>query len=374
MTDRFTAIGLMSGTSMDGVDVAVIDTDGDNVIGRGACETHAYDASWREQLHQAVARSHDYDAPVHNDFFSDIERRLTQHHCDILADFMNRHGVSHCDVIGFHGQTLRHAPQARWCWQLGDGQQMAVQMKTRVVNRFRDGDLAHGGQGAPLVPLFHRALARADGWHPPLAIMNIGGIANVTALIAPDDVRASDVGVGMALLDDFCLNHGLHDWAQRDELAAHGQPHEETVARYGGNSFFAGEFWHKPRALHRQDFHEVMQDAPASLSLADGCATWIHCTAVGVMVALHQLAKVMGAHCDVVVCGGGRHQKQLMSLLRARWDGQLVNCDERGWQGDGVEAQAFAWLAVRSMRGLPLTLPSTTGVSQAVTGGLVWQP
>ena len=117
-----------------------------------------------------------------------------------------------------------------------------------------------------------------------------------------------------------------------------------------------------------------MQEAFASLSLADGCATWIHCTAVGVMVALHQLAKVMGVHCDVVVCGGGRHQKQLMSLLQEKWDGQLIDCDARGWQGDGVEAQAFAWLAVRAMRGLPLTLPSTTGVRQAVTGGLVWQP
>ena len=350
------ALGLMSGTSLDGVDAALIETDGVTVSGFGPWRTTPYPDDLRERLRAVIEGRGGREA---------AERALTAFHAEVAEALLAEDGVRREEVVlaGFPGHTVRHEPEAGLTDQIGDGAALARRLGLDVVNDFRSNDVTAGGQGAPLVPLFHAALARRSGLDTPLAVLNLGGVANVTWIGGPDDedLLAFDTGPGCALIDDWVLGRtgaaldhdgslarsGTADRAALDALLAH--PHFEAKP---------------PKSLDRNAFDPAPVDG---LSASNGAATLVAFTAEAVRRAL---AHMPASPLRWLVSGGGRHNPALMAALSERL---RVPCDaaERvGWQGDALEAQAFGYLAVRSRRGLPLSLPRTTGVPHPVSGGV----
>jgi anhydro-N-acetylmuramic acid kinase len=262
-------------------------------------------------------------------------------------------------VIGFHGHTILHRPQEGRTWQIGDGALLAAETGIDVVADLRGNDVALGGEGAPLVPLFQAALA-AD-LPRPLAVVNIGGVANV-AWIGPGEgaVLAFDTGPGNALINDWVEQRG-HEPLDRDgALALAGRVDEALLARLLDHPYFDRR---PPKSLDRDDFSA----APvAGLSLEDGAATLTAFTAGAIARAAEHFAAPVRRW---LVTGGGRHNPTLMATLAARVEAPVQPVEAVGWQGDALEAQAFAYLALRSLAGLPLTLPTTTGVSRPASGG-----
>ena len=351
------ALGLMSGTSLDGVDAALIETDGVTVSGFGPWRTAPYSDDLRAQLRAVIERRGGRE---------DAERALTAFHADVAQALLAEAGVRREEVVlvGFHGHTVRHEPEAGFTDQIGDGAALARRLGIDVVNDFRSNDVAAGGQGAPLVPLFHAALARRSELAAPLAVLNLGGVANVTWIGGPtdEDLLAFDTGPGCALIDD---------WVRRKTRAAldldGGLARSGTVDRAALDALLVHPYFDAkpPKSLDRNAF----DPAPVSgLSAGDGAATLVAFTAEAVRRAL---AHMPAAPLRWLVTGGGRHNPALMAALAERLH---VLCDavERvGWQGDALEAQAFGYLAVRSRRGLALSLPRTTGVPHPVSGGVV---
>ena len=266
---------------------------------------------------------------------------------------------AHADVIGFHGQTILHRPQQARTWQIGDAALLARETGLPVAWDFRTADVAAGGQGAPLVPVFHQALAARLA--KPLAVLNIGGVANVT-WIGQDGIAAWDTGPGCALLDDFCLRH-LGEPMDRDgRLSASGTPHEPSLARLLAHPFFARP---APKSLDRQDFAQALALVEA-LSVADGAATLAAFTARAVAASLWPAPPR-----HVLVTGGGRLNPAIMAALRAALPCTVAPVESVGWNGDALEAQCFAYLAVRVERELPLSFPGTTGVARPLSGGAI---
>lgn len=366
MPDLFapvTAIGLMSGTSLDGIDAAVLETDGETYARAGGALTLPYDDTLRRDI-RALLGSRDQKAA------RDVEARLTEAHARAVQSLLAQTGlaVEGVGVIGFHGHTITHAPppapgQPGWTWQIGDGAALAALTGIDVVNDLRGGDMAAGGHGAPVVPVYQAA--RAAGVEKPIAVLNIGGVANITFIgEAVEDLIAFDTGPGNALIDDWVQQH---TGAARDDggaLAASGKADFSVVETMLDNPYFAKP---PPKSLDRLDF---TLDAAQGLSPENGAATLTRFTAEAAGRALAHLPVRPRA---LYVTGGGRHNATIMREISEVFALPAGPVENLGWNGDMLEAEAFAYLAVRSLRGLPLTFPSTTGCAEAVTGGRLWQ-
>jgi anhydro-N-acetylmuramic acid kinase len=353
---RYRSIGLMSGTSMDAIDVAYLETDGERQLQAGAWASEPYP----RELRQALLGLDTEAAELPH-----FERQVTQLHIDVVRDFCSRNDIdpASLDCIGFHGQTIKHEPHLGKTWQLGDGERMARALGCVVINRFRDADLGEGGQGAPLAPAYHRALAQASGLRLPVAVLNIGGVSNVT--LVADALHAFDCGPGNALIDDWVRNRAGIPYDDGGRLAATGAVHEKALAQLMDHPYFSLQ---GAKSLDRNHFSV----APVNeLSVADGAATLVAFTAGAIALA----ARLLPMRPDLwIVVGGGRLNETLVRQLQAALSCEVVVAEQVGWAGDAIEAQAFAYLAVRSLRRLPLSWPTTTGVREPVTGGVCHMP
>ncbi len=358
------AIGLMSGTSLDGIDIALIETDGAAHVralgGASVAYPEAFQTRLRQALRDAVGIVNRGDRPG---CLADVERELTERQADALLRFMGDKSLqpSAVDVIGFHGQTVLHRPEIGLTVQLGDGPLLARTVGVDVVYDLRAADCTAGGQGAPLVPVYHRALA-AKVRERPVAFVNIGGVANVTWIGRDGSLLAFDTGPGNALLDDWMLQHTGVARDEGGQLAATGTIHELSLAAYLAWPFFAVP---PPKSLDRNAFPT---DIVAGLSPADGAATLTAFTAESIALARAHFPEPPELW---IVCGGGRRNGTLMAWIAQRTGAAVVPAEALGFDGDNMEAEAWAYLAVRSLERLPLTFPGTTGVAAALTGGVL---
>ncbi len=355
------ALGLMSGTSLDGIDAAIVRTDGERVLEFGPNTTVPYYAAFRARLRAVLGATADDGGQLQS-----VVRDLTVKHAltvrFLLAE--NDMTASDIDLIGFHGHTIWHNPGAGITRQIGDGELLSSLTGISVIDDFRGQDVAAGGQGAPLAPLFHAVLAR--DLEKPLAVVNLGGIANITwigpASAAGEDERilAFDTGPGNAPIDDWTFRLTGKSFDEDGALARAGKADEAIIDAILDHSFFRQP---PPKSLDR---HTIELAGLDSLSPADGAATLTKLTAAAVGKARRFLP---ASPRRWLVAGGGRHNGALMEALVAALDAPVETVEAVGWNGDVLEAQAFAYLAARSRYGLPLSLPGTTGVAQPTTGG-----
>jgi len=354
----------MSGTSLDGIDAALIETDGEALVRPGPALTIPYGARTRSLLRAAID-----DAPAaieggplpHS--IREAESLTSEAHARAVEALLDKAGLKAGEVglIGFHGQTILHRPALRRTWQIGDGALLARLTGIDVVNDFRSADVHAGGQGAPLMPLYHAALAGESGLPMPLVAVNIGGVSNVT-YIDGDMVLAFDSGPGNAPIDDWMHRHTGRPVDEGGALARQGHIDQAALATMLAHPFFDRV---PPKSLDRQDFG---MGAVEGLSPADGAATLAAFTAAAIASAREHFPDVPATW---IICGGGRHNDFLMERLREAVQARVCRSEEAGWDGDALEAQGFAYLAMRSIKGLPLSLPTTTGVPEPMTGGVL---
>jgi anhydro-N-acetylmuramic acid kinase len=351
-------IGLMSGTSLDGVDAAWIETDGEAVRAFGPWLTIAYDGDLRASLRGLLDRSRELRAD--DPELAAAVRSLTEYHARAALVLGGTP-----DLIGFHGQTILHDPAARRTWQIGDAALLARMTGAPVVHDFRSADVAAGGQGAPLAPVFHAALARA--LPRPLAVLNIGGVANVTWIGADDEIIAFDTGPGNGPLDDWVYRHRGERFDRDGALAMAGRADAAVLGRLLAHPYFDEP---APKSLDRLAFADALAASGVEeLSPEDGAATLVAFSAGAVAAA-----RLPAPPCRWLVCGGGRRNPAIMAALRASLAGPVEPVEAVGWNGDALEAQCFGFLAARVAAGLPISFPTTTGVPRAMAGGVVTHP
>ena len=368
MTKLRTVLGLMSGTSLDGIDVAAIETDGENIIRSLGQLYIPYDEEARSLLQAALeaaqnAQTSDWRAA---DTWPEPVRRaemlVSEAHIEAIKRFQAKHDMAFT-LVGFHGQTVLHQPEAGVTVQIGDPQLLARATNCAVVGQFRLADIANGGQGAPLAPLFH--VARAKSQSGALGVLNIGGVANITLLNEDGKICAFDTGPGNALLDDWVSAKTGSPYDVDGTLARKGRVDEAVLQRLLSHAFFDRA---PPKSLDRLAFDP---SPVAALLPEDGAATLTAFTAAAVARGL----EIAGyAPARLIVCGGGRHNPALMEALQETTGVAVENCDALGWAGDALEAEAFAWLAARHCLGLPTSVPETTGVSEPTVGGRMYNP
>lgn len=358
----YTAIGLMSGTSLDGMDAALIETDGQGYAKPLGFVTLPYEEELRESLRACLGKRADADGAVKK-----AEEQMTFAHAGIVKELLAETGrrADDVDVIGFHGQTVFHDPDNRFTWQIGDGELLACETGINVVNDFRSADVAEGGEGAPLLPLYHRALAAAQ--EKPLVILNLGGVGNVTWLgqakkNGENDILAFDTGPANAMIDDFVRLRTGRNFDEGGALADKGRAEDNIIARWMNHEFFRRT---PPKSLDRNVWSI---DDVAHLSDANGVATLTRFTVEAVIDALRYMPEAPEAW---YVTGGGRKNPVLMEWLRHVLKASVSSVADLGWNGDALEAEGFAYLAVRCLGGWPLSLPETTNVAKAVTGGVL---
>jgi anhydro-N-acetylmuramic acid kinase len=358
------ALGLMSGTSMDGIDVALLETDGDRELRHGPASGTSYPpetkVKLRSALKEAVALKDRSDRPA---ALGALEHELTELNAQAVAHFLQANGIdkSTIDVIGYHGQTVLHDPARAMTVQLGDGPLLAAWTDIDVVYDLRAADMAAGGQGAPLVPVYHRALASLLD-ELPVAFLNIGGVANVTWIGAEGRLLAFDTGPGNALLDDWMLKRANAAHDSNGAVAAGGSIDEEALTVLLTNGYFGLP---PPKSLDRDAFSPAPIEG---LALGDGAATLTAFTAASIGKAREHMPREPRTW---VVCGGGRKNRTLMSMLAGHVANAVVPVEAIGLNGDVIEAEAWAYMAVRSTLGLPITFPETTGVAAPMTGGVL---
>ena len=365
------AIGLMSGTSQDGVDVALIDTDGEAIAQFGATACRPYTKAERTLLRRATAAAANLtERTARPDIVAKAEQLVNDAHAEAVETFLAANDLTSANLaaVGFHGQTLLHRPERGLTVQIGDGHALAARLGIPVVFDFRAADVAAGGQGAPLAPVFHRALVRRLRQAPPVAVLNLGGVANVT-FIDGDTLIACDTGPGNALLDDFLRLRTGRPLDTDGRKAAAGKVDEKAIERMLQHPFFASP---PPKSLDRNDFRGLVGDTLDGIGVEDGAATLTALTAAAVARVVPHLPR---APKTWIVAGGGARNPTLMQMLGERLKpAGIESAHDAGWSIDSLEAQAFAYLAVRSLRGLPISFPGTTGVAHPLTGGVLAQP
>ena len=366
--DPIWAVGLMTGTVLDGnIDVALLRTDGERIEQFGPYRLAPYRQWIRTLLEEtlAEARRWNFEGPEPATFRT-AEEALTRAQAEAVKEVVESAGLTLSDigVVGFHGQSVLHrAPQPGRLGatrQLGDGDLMHALLGVKVAYDFRSADVRAGGQGAPLAAIYHEALLRQIGATGDVAVLNLGGVANITWWDGADRLIAFDTGPASAPLNDFVKGHGLGDMDRDGALAFKGQVDETRLAALLRHPYLAAPY---PKSLDRFDFPSSMADG---LGAADGAATLTAFTASAVGKALDLLPRRPQR---LVVCGGGRHNPAIMAMLGSRAGVEAVPAEAVGWRGDAIEAECFAFLAVRVLRGLPISFPTTTGAPRPLTGG-----
>lgn len=356
------AIGLMSGTSLDGVDAALIETDGGRVVKPLGFVTLPYPASLREQVRGLFGRTNDDDGAVRS-----AAHELTNHHLAAILSLLVQTGyqADEINVIGFHGQTITHLPDRHFTWQIGDPEHLVSTLGRPVVFDFRVADVEAGGQGAPLIPIYHQALAAQAGIDLPVAILNIGGVANITYIGADDgELIAFDTGPGNALIDDMVLHRTGDSFDKNGRIAQAGHADQELIDRWMAHRYFTAA---PPKSLDRNDF-AVAQNL-AGHTTEDAVATLTAFTVESVAASFRHLPALPRR---LLVAGGGRHNGTIMAALSARLNIPVEPVDKYRLNGDAMEAEGFAYMAVRRMKDLPISFPGTTGAPYAMPGGRIY--
>ena len=361
MGEKCTVIGLMSGTSIDGVDAALVVTDGETVFARGQFCHIEYPDDFRARLRESLERAAAAGEKIKDSFFEALEKDLTEWHARAVALVLEENGkrAGDIDLIGFHGQTLFHAPEQKFTWQLGNGAMLARMTGIDVVGDFRSHDMKHGGEGAPFLPLYHRALFRDRAIDAPVAVLNIGGVSNVTWLFG-DKILAFDCGPGNALMDDFVAKREGAAFDEGGKLAGQGTVNKTILTAWINHPYFCAI---PPKSLDRNDFKVEQLEA---LSTKDGLATLAAFTIEAISKSTNHFEAPPQTW---LVTGGGRHNDYLMERLGKKLAADFTPIEEAGSNGDSIEAEGFAYLAVRSVRGLPLSVPGTTGIDKPRSGG-----
>ena len=356
------AIGLMSGTSLDGIDAALIDTDGEGEVRRIAFRGEAYSDAARAQLADATALALTFDKPRASPVIVAAGELIVRTHVMVVHKLLADAGIAahEVGVIGFHGQTVAHRPDRGWTWQIGDGAALARATGITTVADMRSDDVAAGGQGAPLLPIYHAALV-AD-LEKPVAVLNLGGVGNVTYVGTDGALVAFDTGPANGLIDSWVEAETGARFDECGALAASGRVDTAVLTAMLDHPYFAAP---PPKSLDRSDF--TIQPA-RGLGAADGAATLTAFTAATVAEAL--------AHLPVrpkrlMVVGGGRHNPVMLAMIEQRTGLTPEPADALGWNGDSVEAEGWAYMAVRALKDLPISFPGTTGAPRPMTGGTV---
>ena len=351
-----TILGLMSGTSCDGIDIALLKTDGHTIGEFGPGMVFTYDDLFSNQLRNLFLEK-DYLNILR------IEKKLTELHASAVFDFLKKEilDIKNIELIGMHGHTVIHLPKEKISLQIGNPCLLSELTGASVISNFRIRDIARGGEGAPLVPIFHQAIAKKfllDN----VAFLNIGGVSNIT-YIEGNNIHAFDAGPGSALIDNFVRERCQLSYDNNGEIAAKGKPDERIL-----KSCLSDQFYKKnpPKSLDRNHFNYIDL---TNINLEDGAATLTYITAKSIEAGVRLLNKRPN---KILICGGGRKNKFLVDIIKQELaDIDLCIIDEIGINGDLVEAYAFAYLAARSNLKLPLSYPTTTGTSSPCTGGLI---
>ncbi|MGR6327662.1 anhydro-N-acetylmuramic acid kinase [Sphingomonas sp. XXL09] len=356
------AIGLMSGTSLDGIDAALIETDGEAEVRAIAFRGEPYSDAAREQLAAATALALTFDRPRQSPDIVAAGELIDRAHALAVHKLLRDAGVAAADVavIGYHGQTIAHRPDRGWTWQIGSGDTLARATGITTVSDLRSADVAAGGQGAPLLPVYHAALV-AD-LAKPVAVLNLGGVGNITYVGADGSLIAFDTGPANGLIDSWVEAESGARYDAEGALAAAGRVDETVLTAMLDHPYFDAP---PPKSLDRNDF--TIQPA-RGLAAADGAATLTAFTAATVAEALTLLPERPR---QLIVAGGGRHNPTLLRMIGERTGLTPVASDTLGWNGDAMEAEGFAYMAVRTLKGLPISFPGTTGVPAAMPGGVV---
>ncbi|WP_439272712.1 anhydro-N-acetylmuramic acid kinase [Pseudochrobactrum sp. HB0163] len=375
MTALYHAVGLMSGTSMDGIDLALIRTDGERFVERLGSGNMAYSGAFRARLQQGLTDARAItQRDERNGILKQLEHDLTLLHAVAVQDFLFANGLQaqDVDVIGFHGQTVLHRPDEALTVQIGDGALLARETGIDVVYDMRAQDMRYGGQGAPLIPAYHAALAYNLPEKPqmpvvqmPVVLVNIGGISNLTYIDEEGRLAAFDSGPGNMLIDQWMELHELGHFDAGGAVAMTGQTNAALAAHYLDHVFFTGN---QRRSLDRGDFTIPEKN---SVSVADGARTLAYVAAASIVRSAAYLPQKPRTY---VVSGGGRKNAAIMTELKnlaATGGAVVIDADEAGLDGDSMEAEAWGYLAVRSLKNLPLTYPTTTGCRQPVSGGVL---
>lgn len=346
-------IGLMAGTSVDGIDASLVETDGERLTASGHAVTLPYRAATRDRIFAAMEAP---DAPR-----ADLDAMIADDHAEAVEEIIAMAG-RHPDLIGFHGQTIFHDPGRGVTIQAGSAERLAARVGVPVFHRFRQADIAAGGQGAPLAPIYHQALINALGCALPAAIANIGGITNITRW---DGQRLTgfDTGPGNALMDQLARLHLNADYDHDGQLAAAGQADKAWVEAVLADPYFSLD---GPKSLDRSIVLGFADSLPSGTP-ADQMAS-------GALLTALALARAAAGTRTLIVCGGGARNPVLMAMIRAATNAQVSTMEDHGLDGDFIEAELMAFLAERSRRGLPITFPGTTGVKAPLTGGAVALP
>jgi anhydro-N-acetylmuramic acid kinase len=368
---RLTAIGLMSGTSYDGVDVALVETDGEEIGRLGPTGYRPYSEQERELLRRAIAAAASLtDRTARSKLLAEAEELVTDMHAEAVEAFLaaNAMAPGEVAVVGFHGQTVLHRPDRKLTIQLGNGPALAARLGIPVVYDFRAADVAAGGQGAPVVPIFHRAMVRLLNRVHPVGVLNLGGVANLTLIDGNADLIAFDTGPGNALIDDFVRQRTGQPRDDEGRAAAAGTVDETAVERVLKHSFFARQ---PPKSLDRNAFRQWVAEEGQLVgkTTEDGAATL---TAITAAAVAHGSKLLPHPPASFIAAGGGTRNPTLMRMLAERLaPANVETAGAVGWSADALEAQAFAYLAVRALKGLPLTFPTTTGVPRPMPGGVL---
>ncbi|MDB5495657.1 MAG: putative molecular chaperone [Phenylobacterium sp.] len=365
-------LGFMTGTSLDAVDMAVLETDGETIAAFGPAGERKLSEPTRDIMLAATQAASKWPRGAPEPaIFAEAARAGAQEHFAAAEEFLARHDLKWSDIelIGMHGQTVLHerpkAGAAGRTVQLGDAGLLARKAGVPVAYDFRTADVAAGGEGAPLAPIYHLARARASGLAPPLAVLNIGGVANITFIRGDGEIAAFDTGPGNGMIDLLVQGRGAGRFDDQGRYASVGRVDESVLRGLLGHSYFQAP---PPKSLDRYDFPlEPLE----SLELEDAAATLVAFTAEGVRLAFETMRETPT---ELIVAGGGRHNPEIMKALKARLPCPVSAAEDHGWRGDAIEAEAFAYLAARTARRLPISFPKTTGVAKPMTGGKIVRP
>lgn len=367
MSKIYTALGLMSGTSLDGVDVAIVYTDGETIHDWDVAGTFPYTSRERRDLQAYTdsALAWNFEGPPPNSF-SAAETLVDDVHIRAIETFLRNEGIQNLgfDIIGYHGQTFLHDATRARTLQLGHGQALAHHFQVPVAYDFRSADVAAGGQGAPLAPIYHKALVEQRSLPGVTAVLNLGGVGNVS-VVTDSKLLASDTGPANGPLDSFLESRGIA--MDRDgAISKKGAPIFSKIDAWMQTSFFQ-RAW--PKSADRYDF-DVLSDL-ADVSTEEGAATLCAFSALSAAQTIRQ----MGVAPDrVIVCGGGRRNPTIMTMLQLELGCPVLPAEAMDWESDAIEAQAFGYLAVRVLRGLPNSFATTTGVPEPTVGGVIAYP